>query len=129
MPFTGACVPGRKIFVDANGMFHACERINSAFPLGDIYEGLNFEKISNLIIDYINHMDKCPDCEVKRRCTQCFQKFATDAGFSYSSKICNGIESSMKAAFIKTFSIAETNLKIIEEFTTKYKDIKKFYEG
>ena len=44
MPFTGACVPGRKIFVDANGMFHACERINSAFPLGDIYEGLNFEK-------------------------------------------------------------------------------------
>lgn len=128
MPFTGACIPGRKIFVDVNGGYHMCERINPSFPIGNVDEGLNFETISKLISNYISHMDKCSDCKVRRKCGNCYKSFATDKGFSRSSEICEGIEQIMIEYFIRAFSIAETNPKFVDDINTKHINIKNYYE-
>jgi uncharacterized protein len=127
MPLTGACVPGRKMFVDVNGNYHVCERVNNAFPIGNVDEGLNFEKIGKLISDYISHMDKCLSCKVSRKCTCCYQTFTTDKEFSYSSKVCEKIESFRKDSFVKSFSIAESNPEFVEETDYRYKNVKKHY--
>jgi uncharacterized protein len=127
MPLTGACVPGRKIFVDAYGNYHACERVNNSHPLGNVDEGLNFEKIGKLIIDYISHMDRCLSCKVSRKCTCCYQTFETDKEFVYSSKVCEKVESLKKDSFIGSFSIAELDPRIIEEADYKFLNVKKHY--
>jgi uncharacterized protein len=127
MPVTGACVPGRKLFVDVDGRFHACERINSSFPIGNVIDGLNYDKISNLMSEYIKQMDKCQVCNIRRRCRQCYQKFATNTGFSRSSEVCKGIESIRVAESIEAFTIAERNPEFVDETDTRYKNIKKYY--
>lgn len=128
MPFSSSCVPGRKIFVDVDGNFHICEKINNSFPIGNIYEGLNFEKIRDLIDNYINSMDKCPNCRVRRNCTQCYPKFAINGGFLCSSEICKEIESSMKRSFSEAFAVAEMDPQFIEkEIDFKKINTKKYY--
>ncbi len=126
MPFTGACVPGTKIFVDVDGNFHACERVTNDFPIGNIDEGLNFERIYQLIENYINSMDKCPSCKNNRKCSLCYTIFMTDNGFTRSSKICQKIEDHMKKSFSETFSLAEINPKVLE-VRYKHKNIRKYY--
>lgn len=126
MPITGACVPGTKIFVDVGGNFHVCERINDKYPIGNVNKGLNFERIKELISTYINHMDKCPDCEVSRNCRQCFPRFMADNGFLSSSKVCKNVESKMKDSFVETFEIAEINPDFVEA-KSKYKNVRKHY--
>ncbi len=126
MPFTGACVPGIKIFVDVNGNFHACERVTNDFPIGNVNEGLNFEKISQLIWDYLNSMDKCPSCKNKRLCSLCYTMFMNSKGFTCSSKICQRMEDYMKQSFSETFSLAEINSNVLEA-RYKYKNVKKYY--
>jgi len=127
MPFTGACIPGRKLFVDVYGNYHACERVNSSFPIGNVNDGLNFEKISKLIVGYLRSMDKCPSCKVSRKCTYCYQNFMTDNGFSPSSTVCENIESIKKASFARSFNIAEIYPEFVEESNYKHKNIKKYY--
>jgi uncharacterized protein len=127
IPFTGACVPGRKIFVDVNGNYHLCERITHAFPIGNVHEGLNFEKIYELIYYYISRMDKCSDCKVSRICGNCYSSFARDEEFACSSEMCKIIESDMKESFIDAFIIAEMDPGFVEESNLKFRNIKKYY--
>jgi uncharacterized protein len=127
MPFTGACIPGRKIFVDVDGFYHLCEKVNNDFPIGNIDEGLNFEKIYKLICEYNDAMDKCPECNVARRCGCCYKSFATDKGFLCSSNVCKEVESDMKRSFVDTFDIAEKYPEFVDEFNTKHKNTKKYY--
>ncbi len=126
MPYTGACIPGRKIFVDITGNLHMCERVNDSFPIGNVNNGLEFDKIILLIQNYLQSMDKCSDCNVRWKCGFCFKQFMTNDGFLSSSKYCENIESNMKYSFINTLNIAERFHDFIEESNTKHKNLKKF---
>jgi uncharacterized protein len=127
MPFTAACVPGRKIFVDAIGNYHICERINSGFPIGTVDGGLNFERILEIICEYKGSLDKCQKCKVTRRCLCCYKSFATDNAFLCSSKVCRDTESNMKKSFVETFIYAEKYPEFVEGSDFKYKNIRKNY--
>ncbi|OPX77971.1 MAG: molybdenum cofactor biosynthesis protein A [Methanosaeta sp. PtaB.Bin039] len=129
MPFTGACIPGRKIFVDVNGFYHLCEKVNSDFPIGNVNEGLNFKKIYKLIVNYNSCMDKCPECGVARRCNFCYKSFATDKDFLHSSTVCKEVESNMKRSFIEAFEIAEKFPEFIDDSNIKYNNIRKYYNS
>ena len=129
MPYTGSCVPGRKLFVDVDGKYHMCERVNDSLPIGNVDEGLNFEKISHLLSDYLSHMDRCPECKVKWKCICCFKQFMTDEDFIRSSEICEAIESSMKDSLVDSFEIAEKYPNFVERTNFKYKNVKKYYEA
>lgn len=127
MPFTDACVPGLKLFLDVRGEYHACEKLTSNHPIGNVNEGLNYEKIGELMRNYLNHMDKCQNCKVKRRCFYCYLVFENNVGFSYSSEFCKEVESKQKTNLSESITIAEINPRIVEENSVLYKNIKKYY--
>lgn len=128
MPFTAACVPGRKIFVDPDGNYYICERICTRSPIiGNINEGLNFERIYNMLYNYYNHLDKCPSCSIQRVCNQCFSQLIADGTFLKTSEVCRDIEKGFINAFIDSFELAEAN-PLVGDRSDSYDNIKKHYE-
>lgn len=70
-----ACVPGlRKVFVDIDGQFHMCERVNRHFPIGDVWHGYDISKIAEVFNLYCDYMDseECRECWAVQRCPHCF---------------------------------------------------------
>lgn len=127
MPLTGSCIPGRKIFVDPNGDYYICERICTRSPLiGDISEGLNFERIYNLLYNYYNHLDKCPSCNMQRVCNQCFSQLISNDAFLKTSEVCRDVEKGFLNAFIDSFELAEAN-PAVGDRSDSYENIKKHY--
>lgn len=114
MPYTGSCIPGRKIYVDVDGNLHTCERINGAFPIGDVERGLNFEKISEMMSRYFESLDVCGECGVKRMCGHCYCNFATDSGFSDASLVCKNRESSVMSSLSDSFTLGEISPDVLE---------------
>lgn len=114
IPYTGTCIPGRKLFVDVDGVFHICERINQTFPIGNIYTGLDYSRIAELINDYCNHLDVCPDCPVKKSCPNCYCAFALTGNFKNASDMCGAAELLEKNSLSRAFSIGEKNQDVLE---------------
>lgn len=46
--FTGACIPGEKLFVNSDGEFFICERIPEIKSIGNVIEGIDFKAIKIL---------------------------------------------------------------------------------
>lgn len=64
--FTGMCFPGEaKLFVDVDGKFHICERIKSDLPIGDVENGIDYEKIRSIHRQW-------GDVIIQNRCWECF---------------------------------------------------------
>lgn len=122
--YTATCFPGYKIFVDTGGVFYICERVASFFPIGNVEEGLNYQRIVEIMREYFEHMDKCVDCKMKTRCKRCFRDFETDIGFKLSSKVCECIESREIEYITKSLDSVEQN-SIILDYCSKYENIKK----
>lgn len=123
---TGTCVPGKKLFVDVNGDFYACERVNKSFSIGNVDEGFNLENIKCLLDEYFYAMDKCDTCKIRKKCELCFQNFETNEKcFLNSSEVCSLEEESNISDFIVALSYAETYPEIIEE-NYENQNLKKF---
>lgn len=120
IPYTGACVPGRKILVDVDGNYHICERINHTFPIGNIRTGLDFTKIARVIEDYRSHLDHCPSCAVKKLCSICYCSFATDGKFKFATQICGDPVESNRKALERAFTVAEINPRLPEFIAEDY---------
>ena len=127
MPFTASCVPGRKIFVDPEGNYYICERMCTRSPIiGNINEGLNFEKIYNILNNYYKHLDKCPNCNMQRVCNKCFSQIIADDKFLKTSEICLDIKTGFLNVFVDSLELAEANA-IIGDRLDSYDNIKKYY--
>ncbi|MGN1034628.1 MAG: hypothetical protein ACI4PK_03470 [Oscillospiraceae bacterium] len=51
-PFLSCCVPGsRRLYVNVDGKFFVCERIGNSPDIGNVFDGLNMEKISEYYVD------------------------------------------------------------------------------
>jgi uncharacterized protein len=85
--------PGTKLFVDSKGNFHICKRANATSPVGDVERGLDFKTIKSFISEYLRHSDKCPSCDLRRACSNCYVPFVDNGMFFYSSEICKEVES------------------------------------
>jgi uncharacterized protein len=129
MPFTGTCVPGRKIFVDVEGSFHICERVPSNIPIGSVDRGLDFEKIAEILSNYFNHLDKCSLCKAQKLCQKCYQSFATDKGFLCSSKLCEELNHSLIESLTFAFTTAELDPDIVERYDIPHEKSEKKYHG
>lgn len=114
IPFTSACIPGDKIFVDVDGDFHICEKIIATHPIGNVDEGLKFGKIGKFMSDYLHHMDKCATCKLRMACPFCYIHFMTEEGFLCSSEVCKKVEALQSSIFSMAFSIGEIDPKYID---------------
>jgi len=120
IPYTGACIPGRKIFVDVSGNYHICERINESYPIGDIRSGLDFSRITSFIDNYKSHLDQCPSCTINKLCNFCYCQFVTGGECKFSSDVCINPVENHKKQLARAFTIAEVNPQFPEFVTEDY---------
>lgn len=87
----GACFLNSRLFVDANGGFHVCEKMNDCFPIGSARTGYDFEVMQAMISGYIQFTKtQCRECEVNFLCDRCYIHFAGSGQFVKNPDFCTG---------------------------------------
>lgn len=84
----GVCVPFvRRMFVDVDGRVFPCERVGSAFAGGNVRDGLDKDRITEIISYYISSAkDDCLKCWAARLCRLCLSSSAVNGQFSIERK-------------------------------------------
>ncbi len=98
------CMPGvRRLFVDVSGKFHVCEKILPTCSVGDVWHGIDEEKLYNMATEFAKSSEKeCCNCWAARFCTLCFLH-AVDEDFEpknkkkYCENVKNRVERSMSS--------------------------------
>lgn len=70
----GPCIPGfKRLFVDVNGVFFPCEKVleRKEFQIGDIYSGINIDKVKELMNIGKLTETECKSCWALRFCSMC----------------------------------------------------------
>lgn len=87
------CSLDNRLFIDAFGRFHICEKMNDQFAIGQVSSGIDFARVEKLMQEFINLNKKyCRHCEVRFLCQRCFVHFAgngnlvIDPGFCENNK-------------------------------------------
>jgi uncharacterized protein len=109
----GCCNPGvRRLYVDCDGRYHMCERINGTIPIGDVERGLDAGRISRLVDEYraISEQECC-DCWMVRFCGICFAACVADGRFDAEQKrsLCEGTRRAFHRTLMDYCEIAEIN--------------------
>lgn len=86
--FTGACQPGRRLTVSPDGNFHMCERITEDFAIGNVQEGLNFEKCLQVMKKYYSSLPSCQNCWARGLCHLCFAVVCHNGSFRFTEAEC-----------------------------------------
>jgi len=84
------CLFDKRIYIDVDGVFHICEKMNHQFPFGDCHKGFDFPrmtKIANEFMDLIKQ--KCRDCEARFLCHRCYIHFARNGKFEMNPDFCD----------------------------------------
>lgn len=82
LPFTNTCLPGTKISVRTDGTFDMCEKIDYRFPIGNVYDGLDYKGIAEVIRQYNDAVtSECHACPISKVCTACFARCSAEDGF------------------------------------------------
>ena len=111
--FLNSCIPGGKIFVDCEGNFHICERINYNYSIGSVSEGLDIKKICDIVHEWQVEVEKnCAGCPYTTICGICFARCAEDHGFNIK-KICKNRRKNIEAQLSSYYSVLEHNPDII----------------
>lgn len=73
----GFCVPGvRKDFVTTDGRIIVCEKVDESkeiFEIGDVYNGIDINKIRRLVDETLKSLEKCKGCWAAKFCKMCFK--------------------------------------------------------
>ncbi|CDM67999.1 Fe-S oxidoreductase [Clostridium bornimense] len=124
--FNGCCVPGsRRLYVDTKGDFYLCERIGNSPSIGNVYDGMDFDKIKKYYIeDYSNgSIEECSKCWASALCYKCYAENYTKDGFNkeYKNSRCDSVRDSIEDGLSLYHYILETNpekLDILNEIET-----------
>lgn len=112
-----ACFPGyQRTFIDIFGDVHICERVNHSNPIGDIFQGFNYDLLKQLMNEYVNLTNEyCKTCWANRLCFQCFQHLFTDElGFN-TEKFFNSCKL-IKSTIINVLKIKSHRIKYLEVY-------------
>ncbi|WP_432664978.1 Cys-rich peptide radical SAM maturase CcpM [Wukongibacter baidiensis] len=89
----GPCLPGvRKLFMDINGVFYPCERVSELsepMKIGNISDGLDVNKIRNILNIGQLSEDQCKNCWAYRFCYLCASHADDLSKFSKEKKLGN----------------------------------------
>lgn len=111
-------IPGDKLYVDTQGRLHICEKINFNFSIGDVYNGLNLKRISEIIERYNEEvLSKCKNCPISRICGTCYATFASNGYFEIPKGFC---ESKIKSTEQALKDLTEVLIHNPSYFKSKY---------
>lgn len=84
----GCCIPGvRKIYVQADGKYHICERVHGTPSIGSVDAGIDLFKLKKIIDEYaILSFDDCKSCPIIAICGLCFKNAYENERFSIEKK-------------------------------------------
>jgi uncharacterized protein len=120
-PFTGTCVPGNKIYVTSDGLFHMCERVPHDMPIGSVDLGLDYERIQQLIGRYNENICKnCWSCTISRLCGICYFNVCKDGEFVLPDGYCHAAEERARNMLVDLMEILEQRPGHFEDITVDY---------
>lgn len=81
-PFLSCCVPGsRRLYVNVDGKFFVCERVGNSPDIGNVFDGLNIEKIRKYYVDnFAEKFEACKNCWAVRICHMCYANCYNSSG-------------------------------------------------
>ena len=117
-PPNGICIPGvRNLYVDCDGRFYICEKMEDFEPIGDLENGFNYDKIYSLLNKYVElNIANCKNCWAIRLCKLCFtsikQKKRLD--IRIRKKFCERHRARLLNDLISYMEIVENNRKALD---------------
>jgi uncharacterized protein len=88
--FVGTCFFNSRLFLDIEGKFHICESMNNRFPIGDVWQGFDFDRMVEISKQYGDIRKKyCTDCEIRYLCKPCYVVFAADGSLEMDTEYCS----------------------------------------
>lgn len=121
--YTGTCVPGEKIYVTTNGEYHICERVTEEYNIGNVNDGLSYDKIIDIIQKYNSKLDACPSCLLSNTCQKCYKHFMYNNTFKTSKELCSNYMYEMNFFLNDVLTIMEKNQNTIEKNNIKFKNL------
>lgn len=114
IPLNACCIPGtRRLFVDVDGNFHTCERIIPTMPLGNVWDGLNFDLVWRLEKQYAElSWPECSACFAVRLCSLCWAQCVDEKGrlnMTLKQQVCQSIKWHIARALQHYCSVLEEN--------------------
>jgi radical SAM protein with 4Fe4S-binding SPASM domain len=104
----GACFFDSRLYVDAMGGFHICEKINSHFQFGNAFDGFDYNRMAEIASQYIELLNNnCRDCEVRYLCNKCYIHFAKEGTFQVSEEYCRKEKKAVKKIMERAISFQE----------------------
>jgi len=120
----GACLFDERLYLDARGRFHICEKMNNAFSFGDVDRGFDFKKMADIVREYIEvTKTHCLDCNLRFLCKRCFVSFAGNGRFEVLSGFCKNQEESIVSNLERYIEYKEEGKK-----TALKMNVKKFHQ-
>jgi uncharacterized protein len=92
-----ACLFDKRIYIDTDGKFHICEKMNDRFPFGDCNKGFDFTRMIQITHEFVDLIkQKCIDCEARFLCNRCYIHFAKNGKFEMNTDFCDMNKKSIK---------------------------------
>lgn len=118
--FNACCVPGsRRLYINTNGDFYVCERIGNSPSIGNVFSGINFDKIKKFYIkDYSDgSIAACSKCWAADLCNDCYVDSYTEEGFDKEHKLagCNITKTIVEEALILYHTVLENTPEKLDE--------------
>lgn len=109
LPFTGSCVPGEKIFIASDGAIHICERITNKFSIGDLENGLDYNKMAEITNVLNANQKKCKKCDISRLCNICFSQITCGDKLIIDHNLCKERKKQCEISLKSYIDIMEEN--------------------
>lgn len=119
-PPLGTCLPGkRRLFVNTEGKFFMCEKVNSNYEIGNVYAGFNHNQILTFFLKFGEFFKDCNSCWALRFCSKCFNNIQKGEEFDElrRHKLCKYSMYSIENDLITYCEIREKNIdafKVLE---------------
>lgn len=110
----GFCMPGsRKNFITVDGKIVVCEKVdenNSIYQIGDVFNGIDTNKLKKLIDVTLSKLQKCKSCWAARFCNTCFKDI-----FDLTNDFCDKSRSKIEREIIYYLEKVKDN-KVITNY-------------
>lgn len=120
-PFGSTCVPGEKLYIEADGNIIICEKVNNKCKIGHVDTGLDYKIIAKIMNEFNNMLrNHCNQCTVSRLCGICLRDLLSTDKLNYNENKCNNVYLNSKNMMQKYVSLLEQNPTLFDEITSDY---------
>lgn len=123
----GCCIPGnRRIYVQTDGEFLVCEKIGDSPHIGNVFSGIDFEKIKQFYIDEYDNksIENCSNCWAVNMCGICYSVCYGKDGLDMDKKdeVCEYLRKQAKGELEAYYQLLEDKpeeIQKIKDFSFK----------